>query len=216
MLLTVHFRNGRGLRLAADLLLPEDHPARATVVFAPGMYSTRDSPSNRVVAERLREIGIASLLLDFTGHGESEGLMEESTVEQQVDDLGAALDFLEGQTALRQQPFGVYGSTTGGSVAVLRTSLDPRPRALVLRAPRAVGVLDAARQVRVPTLIIADGQEIVLLEESRGLYAALGGEKRLEILPGVGRRLDEPEVLEPAIELAAEWFRERLIAPPGI
>src|SRR5688500_7594777 len=49
--------------LKGDLVIPED--ARGIVLFAHGSGSSRHSPRNRFVAERLHDAELATLLLDL-------------------------------------------------------------------------------------------------------------------------------------------------------
>lgn len=209
---TVSFRNQAGFRLVADLLVPEGAGPFPCVVFAHGLNSNRHSPRNRTVARRLVGRGIAALMLDFTGHGDSEGTLGDSTIEQQVQDLGAALDFLESQSELDRGRLGANGASSGGTVALLRAAHDPRLRALVLRSPRAYdqAVLQAARLVVAPTLIIVGGADTVVLDEGRALYAELAGDKRLEIIPGAGHLFEGPGEMDRVAELSAEWFAQKL------
>ena len=96
----VIFKTSRGLKLAGALLAP-DEKLRDVVVFAHGTGSNKSSPRNRGIAERLLDHGIASFLFDFTGQGESDGLPEQSTQDQQFDDLISALDFVRPKSTWR-------------------------------------------------------------------------------------------------------------------
>lgn len=191
--------------------MPDGSPPYPVVVFSHGFYSGKFSPRNLEIARELLRQGIASFLIDFTGHGDSEGALEESTIEQQVDDLGAAIDFLTQQNDVDADRIGVNGSSAGGTVAVRRASVDPRIKVLVLRSPRAEGAIMAARLVGVPSLIVAGERDIAVVGESRDLYAALSGEKRLEIVEGAGHLFERPGQLKQAIGISVTWFTEKLL-----
>src|SRR5438105_1255812 len=64
-----------GIELEGDLTLPEDAPG--IVVFAHGSGSSRGSPRNRYVAERLAAAGLGTLLFDLLTP--EEGLLDEQT-----------------------------------------------------------------------------------------------------------------------------------------
>lgn len=209
--LPVWFQNPQGFTLSGDLILPSRVPPHPVIVFSHGMYSGKESPRNRKIAESLLEAGFAVLLFDFTGHGKSEGLLEESTIEQQVEDLGAALDFLEThQDKINLLLVGINGSSTGGTVALLRASIDDRIRAMVLRSARMDNTLDAARLISIPTLLIVGEMDSVTAHENRVLYMALGGKKELEVIPGAGHLFDEPGQMERVTNLTVLWFAENL------
>src|SRR5437870_12998025 len=64
-----------GVQLEGDLSLPDAAPG--IVVFAHGSGSSRGSPRNRYVAERLADAGLGTLLFDL--RTPSEGLEAERT-----------------------------------------------------------------------------------------------------------------------------------------
>jgi len=207
----VSFRNTRGLRLAGLLWLPEGTPPFPVVAFAHGLYSGKDSSRNQMIASRLLERGIGSLLLDFTGHGESDGAINEDTlIEDQADDLGAALSFLEEQAEVDAGRIGVSGSSSGAAMAIVRAGADPRIRCLVLRAPSVSGILTVARYVQAPTLVITGGEDVPILRDSRALMEMLAGEKRLEVVRGAGHLFEGLEQMEEATELTVDWFAKQL------
>jgi poly-gamma-glutamate synthesis protein (capsule biosynthesis protein) len=167
----VQFRNPAGARLAGSLELREaEQPP--VVVFAHGLGSGRMSSRNRTIAERLLGEGVAAFLIDFTGHGDSEGSVEEATVERMVEDLGAAVAFLEERPEVDSTQIGVSGSSSGGIVSVLSAARDPRVATLVLRSVPAVALLEAAARITVPTLAIAGGGDVPIVEEDRALASA--------------------------------------------
>ncbi|HEY8368028.1 MAG TPA: alpha/beta fold hydrolase [Thermodesulfobacteriota bacterium] len=204
------FRNPRGLELAGELLLPSGAGPFPTVVFAHGWRSGKESPRNRAAAEALRAAGFAACLFDFTGHGESEGTLEESTVERQVEDLGAAIDAVLAEGATDETRIGVAGASSGGAVALLRASIDSRIRALVLRSANPAGAEDAAWRVRVPTLLVVGEHDTPTLAANQALAARLAGPHRLEVVPGGDHLFEDPTALGRAVEATVAWFSEHL------
>jgi len=202
----VRFKTSRGFRLSGVLLAP-DSGAHDVAVFAHGTGSDKSSPRNRGIAERLLDAGIASFLFDFTGHGASDGLFEQSTLDQRFDDLISALDFLDSQTYVETRFIGVHGSSTGGTTAIRAASEDARVQAMVLRVPRNYDVLQFAPLVVAPTLIIQGSQDEIVLPESTAIYDALQCPKELRIIQGAGHLFDEkPEYMAEMSEAACEWF----------
>lgn len=203
---TLTFKTSRGLKLAGALLAP-DETLRDIVVFAHGTGSSKSSPRNRGIAQRLLDAGIGSFLFDFTGHGESDGLPEQSTQDQQYDDLISALDYLGIQSFVETRFIGVHGSSTGGTAAIRAASEDPRIQAMVLRVPRNYNILDFAQMVQAPTLIIQGSEDSIVLPEAREIFDALQCPKELRIIQGAGHLFDEAPRFQKEMEQAAcEWF----------
>lgn len=204
------FRNSRGVRLAATLLLPAAAGPAPAVAFAHGFGSSKTSPRNRTIAEALAARGVAALLFDFTGHGESEGDRDDSTLAVQTADLGAALDLLAAHPAIAAARLGVHGSSSGGSAAICRAAIDARVRALVLREPRSGGLEVEARRLRCPTLIVQGDRTPEVLAESRQLVGWLGCEKAFRLVRGASHLFAEPECFAVALCETVTWFVERL------
>lgn len=204
------FRNSKGLTLAGELLLPEGRGPHPIVVFAHGWGSGKDSPRNRAVAEELRAAGFAAFLFDFTGHGESEGTLAESTPDQQLDDLNAAIDTLQGVEEADTGRLGVVGSSSGGAVALMGAATDARIRALVLRSANPAGTGDAADRVTVPTLLVVGERDEPIRSANEELMVHFSAAGRLEVVPKGDHLFEDPEALRRAVELTVDWFAEHL------
>ena len=202
----VTFRTSRGLKLSGALLAP-DEKMHDVVVFAHGTGSSKASPRNRGIAERLLDAGIASFLFDFTGHGTSDGIFEQSTQDQQFDDLISALDFLDEQAFVQARFIGVNGSSTGGTAAIRAAAEDARIQVMVLRVPRNLGILEFVPMIQAPTLILQGSEDKVVLPEAIEIYEALKCPKELHIVRNAGHLFDEkPEYLREMNEATCEWF----------
>jgi putative phosphoribosyl transferase len=207
---SVEFRNSRGLRLSGILLRPDAAGKRLTepvVVFAHGWGSSKRSERNWSIAQALVGHGFAVFLFDFTGHGESEGVERETTLEDQIDDLRRAVDWVHAQADL--DPIGIAGSSSGGAVALEEAVGDPRVRALVLRAPSAATRFSRAARIEVPTLLI-QGENDPLLERNRRLAETLNCEHRLVTIPGASHLFEEPGKFAAVLRETLEWFRQWL------
>lgn len=203
---TLTFKTSRGLKLAGALIAP-DEKLRDIVVFAHGTGSSKSSPRNRGIAEKLLDAGIGSFLFDFTGHGDSDGLPEQSTQDQQYDDLTSALDYLSTQTVVETRFIGVHGSSTGGTVAIRAAAEDPRIQVMVLRVPRNYEILEFAQMIQAPTLIIQGTEDKIVLPESKEIFDALQCPKELHMIKGAGHLFDEaPRFQKEMEEAACEWF----------
>lgn len=204
----VTFRTSRGLRLAGALIAP-DEGIHDVVIFAHGTGSNKNSPRNRGIAEDLLDHGIASFLFDFTGHGESDGIMEQSTQDQQFDDLISALDFVSAQPYVQARFIGVNGSSTGATVAIRAASEDERIQVMALRVPRNYEILQYVPLVNAPTLIVQGSEDEIVLPEAEEIYQALRCPKELHIIKGAGHLFDEKrEYLDSMTSVTCEWFED--------
>ncbi len=82
------------------------------------------------LAYDLREHGLQSLLIDFRGHGASEGEATTLGLREQQDALGA-LAYLRSRPDLDADRIGVYGVSMGGATALLTIEDGLGVRALV-------------------------------------------------------------------------------------
>jgi len=83
------------------------------------------------MAHQLTAAGFAVLRFDFYGSGDSDGEFDEFTVETEVADAIAALDWLEQQPGLDMTRIGVLGLSLGGYVTALLAGREPRVKAVV-------------------------------------------------------------------------------------
>jgi putative phosphoribosyl transferase len=204
------FRNSRGIALVGRLLMPPAAGRHPAVVFAHGSGSDRNSPRNVAAAEALRARGFAAFLFDFTGHGESEGTMHDSTLQQQVGDLTAALDTLNGIDDVDRDRIGVVGASSGAAVAVLGAARDARIRALVLRSANFTGAEAAVGRVKVPTLLVVGEHDEPIRAAVGAVLDRFGGRRALEVVPGGDHLFRDAAALARATEVTVAWFKDHL------
>ena len=191
--------------------------ARAVVLFAHGSGSSRLSPRNTFVAERLSASGLATLLFDLLTAREEE--IDELTAELRFDipllteRLIAATEWVLRHPDLRDLSIGYFGASTGAAAALAAAARAPTVGAVVSRGGRPDLAGAALIVVRAPTLLIVGGNDPQVLALNRAALAQLGGETRLEIVPGATHLFIERGALERVATLAAGWFERHLRAP---
>lgn len=194
-----------GVGLPGYLTVPDG--ADTVVVFAHGSGSSRHSPRNRAVADDLNRHGLGTLLFDLLTD-------EESTDRGNVFDIGLLGDRLVGATRwLREVPglgdvdVGYFGASTGAGAA-LWAAADPESgvSAVVSRGGRPDLAAPRLSSVSTPTLLIVGGRDDVVIDLNRQAAELLGGECRLEIVPGATHLFEEPGALDRVTELARAWF----------
>jgi len=199
------FKNKKGLLLSGRLELPKIKNS-PVVIFAHGLNSGKDSSRNTGIAKELVKNNIAAFLIDFTGHGESEGGPPETVgIEDMVEDLKAAVNFVKKQKIFR---IGINGSSSGGTVAIIFCSTSTSIKALVVRAPPSAEVLAYAKKIKIPTRII-QGKGGPLLQENKDLFEKLTCKKDLAIIKN-GHLFQDPKSQKEMIKKTVEWFKENL------
>jgi len=82
-------------------------------------------------ARALERMGIASLRFDFFGSGESDGTFADATLESEIADANAAVEFFRRQKGIARERIGLLGLSLGGAIAALLAA-RVEARALVL------------------------------------------------------------------------------------
>jgi dipeptidyl aminopeptidase/acylaminoacyl peptidase len=130
-----------GQRLAGTLKRP-DHgaPPFPAVVQGPGWMGLRSARLYVPYHEALIAGGFAVLVFDYRGFGDSDGSADYLDPMAQVEDVRAAVTFLQTRDEIDPRRIGVFGSGgTGGGNAVVAAALDERISATVAQVPIADG-----------------------------------------------------------------------------
>ncbi len=198
-----------GARLHADLVVPEN--AKALIIFAHGAGSSRFSERNRLVASRLNDAGLATLLLDLLTEEEDE--IDQRSREYRFDipllasRVVAAIDWAAQDERTAALPLGTFGASTGAAAALIAAAERPRRvKAVVSRGGRPDLAEDALPRVQAPTLLIvgvADQPVIPLNEQAK---AQMTCEVHLELVPNATHLFEEPGALEKVSDLAVRFF----------
>jgi len=132
-----------GAWLSATLTLPagasSDDPVPA-VAQGPGWLGLRDAKLYEPYHRGLLEAGIAVLVFDYRGFGDSQGDATYLDPMTQVEDWRNAITYLETRPEVDGSRLGAFGSGgTGGGNAVVVAGLDRRIKATVSQVPIADG-----------------------------------------------------------------------------
>jgi putative phosphoribosyl transferase len=184
---------------------------KGIVVFSHGSGSSRHSPRNRFVADRLVSAGVGTLLVDLL-------TPEEEGDRSNVFDIGLLTRRLEGVTDwLVELPstsgcsLGYFGASTGAASALCAAAGSGRIEAVVSRGGRVDLAGSALAQVTAPTLLIVGGIDTVVLELNRLALAELPATAQLVIVEGASHLFEEPGTLEQVADLACAWFKRHLL-----
>lgn len=139
-----YIANGPQGGIATKMVLPKGfdakHDSCDVVILMHGIFSSKDYPPMPGLAKHLAKNGIASISLDFGGHGKSEGEMQRMTIANELAEARAvwnyvrALPYVRNVSLLGHSQGGVVASMLAGELA----QEDCAPAKLILLAPGAV------------------------------------------------------------------------------
>jgi putative phosphoribosyl transferase len=202
-----------GARLDADVSITPG--ATGLVVFVHGSGSSRHSLRNQYVAQRLRERGLDTVLMDLL-------TLREERIDQFSGELRFDISLLSRRVVavvdqMRQQsplPFGLFGASTGAAAALVAAAGRPDDiAAVVSRGGRPDLAGSALSSVAAPTLLIVGGADREVIELNRQAIKQMSArpkEIRLEIIPHATHLFEEPGALEQVASLAGDWFTDHM------
>src|SRR6185295_9234506 len=121
-----------GVILSAVLHHPSQ-PPHGSAILCHGMESAKNSEKLIFLARALAHRGVLALRFDFRYVGESSGKFADITYSGEVEDLQAAYDFMQDRHPGKSV---IFGSSMGGTVALLFAAQEPSVAAIVtLAAP---------------------------------------------------------------------------------
>lgn len=126
-----------------------------------------------ILAEKLSELGIASLRIDFRGSGDSEGSFSDMTLEGEVSDALKGLELLSKLPYVDAQRIGLFGRSVGGTVALMTATRFRHIKSLAAWAP----LFDGGQWVDQWKMLHSSG----VSEEHRTAKMRINGQ-----VPGIG------------------------------
>jgi dienelactone hydrolase len=197
-----------GVALDGDLVRPQ--AGGEMILFAHGSGSSRQSPRNRQVAERLQDAEFGTLLMDLLTVEEEQVDLRSRELRFDIGLLArrliAAVDWVTARfgEGLR---VGLFGASTGAAAALVAAADRPsRVAAVVSRGGRPDLAGPALQHVTAPTLLIVGGADAQVLTLNRQAAGRLAAPHHLEVVPGASHLFEEPGALDEVARLAAGWF----------
>lgn len=126
------FENSKGNKLCGILSCPVFDTERPIIVLCHGFSTSKDGNTYIRLEKILNSNGISIFRFDLFGHGESEGIFEELTITEAVDDVLKAIRFLK-ESGFRK--IGLVGSSFGGMASILAASERDDLYILALKSP---------------------------------------------------------------------------------
>lgn len=195
--------------LAAILGVPDG--ASGLVIFAHGSGSGRLSPRNNYVAARLRDAGMATLLLDLLTPAEEQDRRNVFDIALLASRLKRAVDWAAAYAETAKLRPCYFGASTGGGAALYAAAQDLRIAAVVSRGGRPdLAGKQALALVTAPTLLIVGELDGIVIELNEQARQAMTCECKLTIVPGAGHLFEEPGTLDAVVTQARNWFLDHL------
>ncbi|MFW6027509.1 MAG: dienelactone hydrolase family protein [bacterium] len=192
-------------RLEGFLAVPEG--AAGLVIFAHGSGSSRFSPRNTYVAERLQNHGMGTLLFDLLTPEEASDRANVFDIALLGRRVAEAVRWARGEESLNALRIGLFGASTGAAAALVGAAEMPEDvAAVVSRGGRPDLAGDYLCRVRAPTLLIVGGLDYGVIELNEQAFDAMTCEKRLDIVPGATHLFEERGALGKVVEKTAHWF----------
>ncbi len=200
------------LGLIGDLVVPEN--PRGIILFAHGSGSSRHSPRNTLVADKLNASGFATLLMDLLTPAEAQDRGNVFDIPLLAERVIEAALWISSQPDIADLLLGLFGASTGAGAALQAAAeLQTRVAAVVSRGGRPDLAGPHLHRVVAPTLLIVGGDDQQVIGLNDQAHAALTCEKLLRIVPGANHLFEEPGTLETAIDFARAWFEHYLAQP---
>ena len=118
-----------GDKIAGVLFMPEMDKPFPVLIICHGSFEFKENYFE--LCEFLSANGIAALAIDMHGHGESEGDRFNVNIREWVEDIRAAIDFLEANPKINHDMIGAFGLSSGGTAILEAALVEPRLKALI-------------------------------------------------------------------------------------
>ncbi len=130
-IIPVTFKNG-DIALSGTLVLPTTRGRHAAVVLVHGSGDQSRWGTQRFLAGRLARAGVATLIYDKRGSGQSSGGWRTASYEDLARDALAAVDALAARPEVDPHRIGILGHSEGGIVAPLAATMAPHKVAFLV------------------------------------------------------------------------------------
>lgn len=195
---------------ALDGILAVPHNAKGIVIFSHGSGSGRFSPRNKMVAERLHDEQIGTLLLDLLTTAEDRVYTNRFDIALLAHRLVGVTHWLEQFEACDGCAMGFFGASTGAASALKASTYLPQLKAIVSRGGRPEMAADILNKVQSPTLFIVGSRDEDVCRLNEQSYGNLTCEKKFEVIDGASHLFEEDGKMNRVIELASAWFNKYL------
>lgn len=193
------------IQLEGMLTVPEG--AKGLVVFSHGSGSSRFSRRNNMVAGKLNEASMATLLFDLLTAEEDEIYEYRFNIELLTDRIVEVTKWLFENEDTCDFQLAYFGASTGAASALNAAAiLGDKIRSVVSRGGRPDLSMEYLDKVKSPVLLIVGGLDSPVIGMNEEAFEKLECEKKMVIIPGATHLFEESGKLEEVANLSTEWF----------
>ncbi|HEY9001373.1 MAG TPA: dienelactone hydrolase family protein [Mucilaginibacter sp.] len=195
--------------LYGQLAIPDG--AEALVIFAHGTGSSRFSPRNQYVAERLQQRGYATLLFDLLTNAENQIYFNSFEIDLLASRLISVTNWATAGMITSGMIIGYFGASTGAAAALIAAAeLPDKVLAVVSRGGRPDLTGDALEKVHAAVLLLVGGLDTAVIDLNRQAMDQIDAPSELTIVPEATHLFEEPGKLDEVADYALEWFSKYL------
>lgn len=158
----VSFRS-LGDALVGVLFLPDSDSLSPALIICHGALEFKEDYFE--LCKFLTEKGIAALVMDMHGHGQSEGERFYVGMREWVADIQASIDFLESHPRVDSNRIGAFGLSSGGTAILEAALVDPRLKALIALDATVRNSLSFSETLLLQTLILVGRIKKLLMKK---------------------------------------------------
>jgi dienelactone hydrolase len=182
------------------------------VMFAHGIESDGRNRRTVLISRRLAKRGVVGVRLDFTGHGRSDGTLEDATPDRMLSDLVTVFENLCVLDEIDDHRIGIRGSGIGSLIALHFAARHEQISAMVIRGPWPGGDTEIGQHVKAPTLLIH-------AENDQGMMALdkdLAASHEVLVIPESGQVYNDPISVELMVNATVDWLVDHLVVPAPV
>lgn len=205
------------------------------VLLSHGLYSSKDSEKYVMLSSVLSSEGFVAVRFDYHGSGESGGDISETNLTVRLDNLRTTYEYIVQKERIDPERIGILGSSLGGTLAIVFSSMERTIKALVILAtPYAIrerergdisepelnrqffidfakyNVLESASRIRWALVIHGEKDQVVEPSHAFKIFNSLLPPRRLEILKDGDHTISDPKLREDVVMSALSWFKRYL------
>ena len=165
----ITFRNG-GVILAGTLLRPKSAGLHPGIVFLHGSGAESRWGTSLFLADRFARQGIAALVFDKRGAGQSTGDWKTITYQVLAEDYMAGIHFLARQPGVNPKQVGIYGHSQGGTMSPIIASRPGAVAFVIAAAAIGTGPLYTQDLYRERNELMDSGLSEPVLSRAMELY----------------------------------------------
>ena len=215
----ITFENNKGNKLYGILSNPNSNNNCPIIIMCHGLNSNKNSSTILELEKIFSKNNIASFRFDFFAHGNSEGDVDDRSVEEFVDNILNAIDFLKKDG---YKNIGIFGISFGGVASVIAAS---RSSDLNIMALKSAGMghtsrnmpnykkdfdnkiwIKAGKKVKIHTLIIhGTMDEDVELQLAKELAESIKG-SQLKLFEGADHKFSNEKDFKKCIKAVSDFI----------